>query len=176
MSVKPERRDGLRLATSITGARCWKAGSPEPVTRLHVCLHVKRHGSPDAINIDGLRSYRAAMSEPGKAENQETGRRANNPVTRDGTIIGNRAGCGPVPCVAWSGTRHRRQADIRASAMHLPRGPPKREKSSACPVFDLLNPLGGVVPEEDSRLPHFPVLNQYFRRCGFWKGPQFRPH
>lgn len=32
-----------------------------------------------------------------------------------------------------------------------------------------------MVPEEDSRLPSFLLLNQYFRRCGFRKGPQFRP-
>jgi putative transposase len=37
----------------------------------------KRHGSPEAITTDGLRSYKAAMNELGNAEKQEVGRRAN---------------------------------------------------------------------------------------------------
>jgi hypothetical protein len=37
-------------------------------------------GSPEAITTDGLRSYRAAMSELGNAEKQEVGRWANNRV------------------------------------------------------------------------------------------------
>src|SRR5215211_582669 len=41
---------------------------------------LKRHGSPEAITTDGLRSYRAAMSELGNAEKQEVGRWANNRV------------------------------------------------------------------------------------------------
>jgi putative transposase len=40
----------------------------------------KRHGSPAAITTDGLRSYRAAMSELGNADKQEVGRWANNRV------------------------------------------------------------------------------------------------
>jgi len=39
---------------------------------------VKRHGSPEAITIDGLRSYRAALTELGTREKQEVGRWANN--------------------------------------------------------------------------------------------------
>ena len=39
---------------------------------------LKRHGSPDKITTDGLRSYRAAMNELGNAERQEIGRHANN--------------------------------------------------------------------------------------------------
>ena len=39
-----------------------------------------RHGSPEAITTDGLRSYRAAMKDPGNAENQEVARWANNRV------------------------------------------------------------------------------------------------
>ena len=39
---------------------------------------LKRHGSPETITTDGLRSYRAAMTELGNAEKQEMGRRANN--------------------------------------------------------------------------------------------------
>lgn len=39
---------------------------------------LKRHGSPEKITADGLRSYRAAMNEPGNADKQEIGRWANN--------------------------------------------------------------------------------------------------
>jgi len=39
---------------------------------------LKRHGSPAAITTDGLRSYRAAMTQLGNAEKQEIGRYANN--------------------------------------------------------------------------------------------------
>jgi len=39
---------------------------------------MKRHGSPQAIVTDRLRSYAAAMKEIGNAERQETGRRLNN--------------------------------------------------------------------------------------------------
>ena len=41
---------------------------------------LKRHGSPDTITTDGLRSYKAAMSELGNADKQEVGRWANNRV------------------------------------------------------------------------------------------------
>ncbi len=41
---------------------------------------LKRHGSPEAITTDGLRSYRAAMKELGNEEKQEIGRWANNRV------------------------------------------------------------------------------------------------
>jgi putative transposase len=40
---------------------------------------LKRHGWPEAITTDGLRSYRAAMNELG-AQKQEVGRWANNRV------------------------------------------------------------------------------------------------
>ena len=39
---------------------------------------MKRHGTAQAITTDGLRSYKAAMSEIGNAEKQEVGRWANN--------------------------------------------------------------------------------------------------
>jgi len=39
---------------------------------------MKRHGRPQAIVTDRLRSYGAAMKEIGNAERQETGRRLNN--------------------------------------------------------------------------------------------------
>ncbi len=41
---------------------------------------LERHGSPEAITTDGLRSYDAAMKELGNAEKQEIGRWANNRV------------------------------------------------------------------------------------------------
>jgi putative transposase len=41
---------------------------------------LKRHGSPEAITTDGLRSYKAAMNELGNAQKQEIGRWANNRV------------------------------------------------------------------------------------------------
>lgn len=41
---------------------------------------LKRHGSPETITTDGLRSYRAAMTELGNTYKQEVGRWANNRV------------------------------------------------------------------------------------------------
>ncbi len=41
---------------------------------------LKRHGSPEAITTDGLRSYRAAMTELGCEARQEVGRWPNNRV------------------------------------------------------------------------------------------------
>jgi putative transposase len=41
---------------------------------------LKRHGAPEAITTDGLRSYRAAMKDLGNAEKQDVGRWANNRV------------------------------------------------------------------------------------------------
>ena len=41
---------------------------------------LKRHGSPEAITTDGLRSYAAAMTELGNTDKQEVGRWANNRV------------------------------------------------------------------------------------------------
>ncbi len=41
---------------------------------------LKRHGSPEAITTDGLRSYGAALDALGAREKQEVGRWANNRV------------------------------------------------------------------------------------------------
>ncbi len=41
---------------------------------------LRRHGSPEAITTDGLRSYKAAMTDLGNSDKQEIGRRANNRV------------------------------------------------------------------------------------------------
>ncbi|QQV77586.1 IS6 family transposase [Sphingomonas aliaeris] len=41
---------------------------------------LKRHGSPEAITTDGLRSYGAAMKDLGNTGKQEVGRWANNRV------------------------------------------------------------------------------------------------
>ena len=38
----------------------------------------KRHGSPETITTDGLRSYGAAMTKLGNAVKREVGRQANN--------------------------------------------------------------------------------------------------
>jgi putative transposase len=43
---------------------------------------LKRHGSPETITIDGLRSYKAAMSEVGNADKQEV---AAGPTTESTT-------------------------------------------------------------------------------------------
>jgi putative transposase len=41
---------------------------------------LKRHGSPEVITTDGLRSYRAAMNDLGVEDRHEVGRWANNRV------------------------------------------------------------------------------------------------
>ena len=41
---------------------------------------LKRHGSPEAITTDGLRSYGAAMTKLGNAGKREVGRHANNRI------------------------------------------------------------------------------------------------
>jgi putative transposase len=41
---------------------------------------LKRHGSPAEITTDGLRSYRATMTDLGNADKQEVGRWANSRV------------------------------------------------------------------------------------------------
>ncbi len=41
---------------------------------------LKRHGSPETITTDGLRSYKAAMTELGCEAKQQIGRWANNRV------------------------------------------------------------------------------------------------
>ncbi len=41
---------------------------------------LRRHGKPEAITTDGLRSYGAAMTELGNSDKREVGRWANNRV------------------------------------------------------------------------------------------------
>jgi putative transposase len=41
---------------------------------------LRRHGSPEAITTDGLRSYRAAMKDLGNGKKQKIGHWANNRV------------------------------------------------------------------------------------------------
>ncbi|WP_260600012.1 DDE-type integrase/transposase/recombinase [Sphingomonas endolithica] len=67
-------RKGAILESYITKAR-----DKEAALRF-MKKALKRHGSPEAITTDGLRSYRAAMNELGNAEKQEVGRWANNRV------------------------------------------------------------------------------------------------
>jgi putative transposase len=66
--------EGEVLESYVTKSRDKKAA----LTFMRKAL--KRHGSPDAITTDGLRSYRAVMNELGNAEKQEVGRWANNRV------------------------------------------------------------------------------------------------
>jgi putative transposase len=47
---------------------------------------LRRHGSPEMITTDGLRSYRAAMNELGNGERQEIGLYANNRVENSGIM------------------------------------------------------------------------------------------
>jgi putative transposase len=57
--------------------RCWKATSRSKEKKAALTFMkkaLKRHGSPEAITTDGLRSYRAAMNELGNGEKQEVGR------------------------------------------------------------------------------------------------------
>lgn len=43
---------------------------------------LKRHGSPAGITTNGLRSYKAAMTELGNTNKQEVGQWANNRVEK----------------------------------------------------------------------------------------------
>lgn len=67
-------QEGEILGSYVTGTRDKKAAMRFMKKAL------KRHGSPEAITTDGLRSYRAAMSELGNADKRELGRSANNRV------------------------------------------------------------------------------------------------
>jgi putative transposase len=67
-------QEGEILESYVTRTRDKKAA----LTFMRKAL--KRHGSPEAITTDGLRSYRAAMSELGNIGKQEVGRWANNRV------------------------------------------------------------------------------------------------
>jgi hypothetical protein len=74
---------------------------------------LKRHGSPEAITTDGLRSYRAAMDDLGNGEKQEIGRPA--------------CGAGPRPrTVGW---RRKRRVPITPAISATGQSGPKR----ACP-------------------------------------------
>jgi putative transposase len=48
---------------------------------------LKRHGSPEVITTDGLRSYKAAMNEFGNDQKQEIGRWANNRIEGSHTTL-----------------------------------------------------------------------------------------
>jgi putative transposase len=67
-------REGEILESYVTRTRDKKAA----LTFMKKAL--KRHGSPETITTDGLRSYKAAMSDLGNTEKQEVGRWANNRV------------------------------------------------------------------------------------------------
>ena len=58
---------------------------------------LKRHGSPNRITTDGLKSYRAAMKELGNSERQEIGRYANTGLK----VATFRSDEGSEPCCAF---------------------------------------------------------------------------
>jgi transposase-like protein len=60
--------------------RMWwnRFGRPAALSFMKKAL--KRHGQPETITTDGLRSYRAAMTQPDNAHRQKIGRWANNRV------------------------------------------------------------------------------------------------
>lgn len=64
--------EGEILESYLAKARDKKAA----LTIMKVAL--KRHGSPETMATDGLRSYRAAMKDLGDENKQEVGRWANN--------------------------------------------------------------------------------------------------
>jgi putative transposase len=66
--------EGEVLESYVTKTRDKKAA----LTFMRKAL--KRHGSPEKITTDGLRSYGAAMSELGNTEKREVARHANNRV------------------------------------------------------------------------------------------------
>jgi putative transposase len=66
--------EGEVLESFVTRARDKKAA----LTFMKKAL--KRHGAPEVVTTGGLRSYRAAINEPGNGEKQEVGRWANNRV------------------------------------------------------------------------------------------------
>jgi putative transposase len=67
-------QEGEILESYITKAR------DKAVALAFMKKALKRHGSPESITTDGLRSYRAAMKDLGIADKQEVGRWANNRV------------------------------------------------------------------------------------------------
>jgi DNA-binding XRE family transcriptional regulator len=72
-----------KAATSWRRDRMLDAGGELREARRKVGMtlrELKRHGSPEAITTDGLRSYGAAMNELGNRDKQEIGRWANNRV------------------------------------------------------------------------------------------------
>lgn len=66
--------EGEVLESYVTKSRD-KAAAPTFMKKT-----LKRHGSPEAITTDGLRSYGAAMNELGNRQKQTIGRHANNRV------------------------------------------------------------------------------------------------
>ena len=59
----------------------WRADDQEgEILESFVKRALKRHGTPEAITTDGLRSYGAAMTMLGNSEKREVGRWANNRV------------------------------------------------------------------------------------------------
>ncbi len=69
----PDQDGGLRSGSLEMRACRHKAAALSFIKRA-----MKRHGRPQAVVTDGLRSYGAAMNEIGAADRQEVGRWLNN--------------------------------------------------------------------------------------------------
>jgi putative transposase len=86
VKISERRSEGEVLESYVTTTRN-KAAAFRLIKKA-----LKRHGQPEAITTDGLRSYRAAMSKLGNEEKQEIDRGVNNrgeqrsaaPTTRTG--------------------------------------------------------------------------------------------
>jgi transposase-like protein len=80
------------------GIAMLSAKTRDKAAALRFMKALKRHGSPEAITADGLRSYEAAMDELGNTRKQEIGRWANNRVENSHPAIPKtRAGDAQVP-------------------------------------------------------------------------------
>ena len=96
--------EGDILESSVTKTRDKEAA----LTFMKKAL--KRHGSPEAITTDGLRSYKAAMSELGNVDKQEIGRWANNRVSGKSLW--------PRHSSIWASTHQPETSRIRLTAPH----------------------------------------------------------
>jgi len=83
---------------------------------------LKRHGSPEAITTDGLRSYGAAMNELGNRQKQEVGRWANNRVENSHLPFRRRSRNPQIP-------KNEEPAEVRIG----PRQPPQPLQSGTPP-------------------------------------------
>jgi putative transposase len=111
---------------------------------------LKRHGSPEAITTDGLRSYKAAMTELGNTQKQEVGRWANNRVERrDLPRI-----CDFVPRIHHLLCRDHLRADFSlTSTGSLSEGDSLWLATVAAIVVILVTPVTGIISDRIGRKP-----------------------